>query len=153
MKFAPKTEQQLEQERKEAEQNRLMPFGTICDFEIVNADDKVSSAGNDMIKLAVKVFKPSGEEQIVDDFLLESMEYKLRHAASACGLIDKYSAGELHAYDFPGKTGKCKMGIKRDKTGQYPPKNVINNYIKRPDNESGAAPAKTAADLDDEIPF
>lgn len=155
MKLTPKTEQQLEEERRDAESNRLMPYGTVCDFETVGASNEVSSKGNDMIKLVVKVFTPNGEERLFNDYLLASFEHKLRHASSACGVLDKYESGEVDAQDFLYKSGKCIMGIERDKSGQYPPKNKIADYVKRTADEAAvsAPPARKAAELDDEIPF
>lgn len=153
MKFTPKSEQQLEAERLEAEKNRLMPYGTVCDFETVEASNERSGKGSDMIKLIVKVFAPNGEERMFNDYLVATFEHKLRHAASACGVLDKYENGELDATDFLYKSGKCIMGIERDKTGNYPPKNKIADYVKRAEGDSAPVARKAPADLDDEIPF
>lgn len=160
MKFQPKDEQTLEREKAELASKRLMKYGTICDCEVVDAENKVSSKHNEMIKLVLRVFTPDAEEKIFDDYLLASMEYKLRHAADTFGLLDKYEAGILMASDFFNKTGKCKMGIEKDKTGQYPDKNKIVDYVKRgvgmampttlPSKESVAT---GALPIDDEIPF
>lgn len=155
MKFTPKTEEQLERERQEAEKNRLMPYGTVCDFETVGASNEVSSKGSDMIKLVVRVYTPNGDERMFNDYLVSSFEHKLRHAASACGVLDRYDEGNLDAADFLYKSGKCIMGIERDKSGNYPPKNKIADYVKRnPDEKPAVAPTpKSGAELDDEIPF
>jgi hypothetical protein len=150
MKIIPKTE---------AEVKTDFPVWKpgVYDFEIMEAEDTVSKNGNDMIKLKVAVYNDEGNFQNIFDYLLESVAYKLRHCAYACGIGTAYEAGELEAIDFLGKTGKCKVTIQKDKTGQYADKNGIGDYIVPEPVET--APAKTAtrkpvtADLDDEIPF
>lgn len=168
MKFEPKTEAYLEKEKSEQAAKRLLKFGTICDCEVIRAENQKSkvkpdgSGGNDMIYLLVKIWTPDGEEKMFDDYLLASFEHKLRHAADTFGVIEKYNLGTLDASDFDGRSGKCKMGIQKDKSGQYPDKNVINDYVKKLPKES----IKTGvleevqkqfpgakAITDDEIPF
>lgn len=144
MKFSPKTEDQIAAEN-------LLPAG-IYPFEITSAVEQVSKSGNEMIKLGIKVWDAEGSERFVYDYLLESMAYKLRHCAYACGLGDKYEAGLLNADDFEFKTGSLKLGVKKDKSGQYPDANQVNDYIvpENPAVSNGALPASVSSD---EIPF
>lgn len=146
MKFAPKT-------AAEIDSGDLWPNGTY-DFEIASAEEATSKAGNDMIKLRVKIFNDAGQSQTVFDYLMESVAYKLRHACEACGLLGDYEAGELNAEDFEGKSGTCKVNVQKDKSGQYPDKNGITDYL-APKGGAVAKPprAKAAANLDDDIPF
>lgn len=141
MKFAPKTEDQINNEG-------LLRAG-IYPFEIIEASDQQSKSGNDMIKLAIKVWDSEGSEHYVYDYLLESMAYKLRHAAEACSLLDKYESGELLASDFVNKTGSLKIAIKKDKMGQYPDSNQVNDYIFNRESQQ----ALSASVAHDEIPF
>lgn len=143
MKFAPKTEEQITQEN-------LIPAG-VYPFEIVRATDEVSKSQNEMIKLAIKVWDAEGAERFVYDYLLESMAFKLRHCAYACGLGDNYEQGTLHADDFVGRTGSLKLGIKKDKSGQYPDANQVNDYIVSESPQIDPAPLNKM--LNDEIPF
>lgn len=122
MKFAPKTEKEI------AEAN-LWPKGTYA-FEILESAEQKDKNGNDMLKLKVKVFKETGATQHIFDYVSGTwMEFKLRHLCEACGLLNKYETGELDAFDFVGKTGYCKVGISIDKSGEYPDKNGINDYL------------------------
>jgi hypothetical protein len=82
-----------------------------------------------MIELKVKVSGPDGSARIITDYLVEQRAYKLRHAAEACGLLDKYNTGCLTNSDFRKKRGKLKLGIEKDKTGKYPDKNVVADYV------------------------
>lgn len=157
MRVIPKTEREI------AEAGLWEP-GTY-DFEVLEADDTVSkSSGAEMIKLKVKIFNDQGESQIVFDYLLDSMAGKLRHAAEAFGLLAEYERGGMQGIDCQGKTGRCKVSIQKDKTGQYPDKNGIADYIPaareaaRPGGRTSGRPAPSwdapkGVDLDDEIPF
>lgn len=144
MKFQPKTEKQI------AEAG-LWPKGDYA-FEILEAEDTTSkSSGNDMIKLKVKIFNDAGQSQNVFDYLLpDTMEYKLRHIAEACDLLEDYERGDLQAYQFVGKTGWCKVNVSKDKTGQYPDKNGIADYLtSKPASKSSIKEVLK----DDSIPF
>lgn len=153
MKFTPKTEKEIQEEN-------LWPNGNYT-FEIAKANNGVSKNNNDMIVLQLNVFTEDGSRvQIVTDYLVEAVLYKLRHCADACGLLDKYEQGELNAEDFVGKSGTIKLGIQKDKTGEYDDKNVVKDYIV--ENKLTAAQEKhtqdkgnafVSADLDDGIPF
>lgn len=149
MKFTPKSENEI------ASENLIQP-GTY-DFEIVDAENALSKNNNEMVKLKLHVFDDNGNARIVFDYLLESMAYKLRHAADACRLLDKYETGHLIAEDFKGKTGKLKLAIQKSKDPLYADKNVVADYVKRESAADSAPQAKpekqVAADLDDEIPF
>lgn len=158
MQFQPKDEATLEKEKAELAAKRIMKYGTVCDCEVLNSEDEISkvkpdgTGGNEMIHLTLKVFTPDGEEKTFDDYIIASMEFKLRHAADTFGILHKYESGSLVATDFYGKSGKCKMGIQRDKGGQYPDKNVITDYIKR-EKQPVIESVATGALIDDEIPF
>lgn len=154
MRTTPKTEKEI------AEANLWKPG--VCDFEVLEAEDTISkTSGDDMIKLKVRIFNEDGDNQIVFDYLLDSMPGKLRHAAAAFGLLTKYENGGFEAFECVGKTGQCKVAVQKDKNGQFPDKNGIADYIvpdvKVPEPRKTAAstmaPAGGRRDLDDEIPF
>lgn len=151
MKFQPKTERQIAEEG-------LMPKGTYS-FEVFEAADKVSKTGNDMIELRLRVFDAEGNSRgMVTDYLLEKLAYKLRHAADACGILDKYESGEIAAADFSGKYGDLKIGIQSDKEGKYPDKNVVADYVVKvkadgADMPPAGHPAAAAPIHDPDVPF
>lgn len=121
MKFQPKTEKEI------AEAN-LWPEGEYG-FEVTEANDTASKKGNDMIKLKLRVYNAEGAFKFIDDYLLESMAFKLRHCASTCGLLDVYEGGSLLASDFVGKNGFVKLKITKDETGKYADKNDVKDYV------------------------
>lgn len=141
MKFKPKTEKEL------AEAN-LWPNGPYA-FEILEAEEKTDKNDNPMFALKVKIFKDSGASQNLFDYVSPTwMEFKLRHLAEACNLLAEYEQGEMEAYQLIGKTGQCKVNVSKDKTGQYPDKNGIADYLV----DSGPSDA-VKAHMDDSIPF
>lgn len=145
MKFSPKTEKEIAEEG-------LLPKG-VYSFEITEAKDAVSSKGNDMITLKLKIFDNEGNSRgVITDYLMEAIAYKLRHAAVVCGLGDAYESGELKAFDFENKMGEVKVDIQKDKAGQYPDRNVIRDYVVKDSNHTDAPPAGHPAAFDDDMP-
>jgi hypothetical protein len=108
--------------------SQLFPKGTYK-FEILQGCDKESRAGNAMVELTVKVTDANGSSRIVKDYLLEQWPVKLRHAAEACGLMEKYEVGELAGPDFIGKTGKLTLIVQKDKAKKFPDKNAVLDYV------------------------
>ena len=145
MNFTPKTE-------KEIEEANLLPPGTY-DFEIVDALDKTSKAGNEMIELNLRVFDSEGSSRYVRDWLMESIPAKLRHVAYACGLGDKYEAGSLVAQDFLDRTGQVKLVVKKDKTGQYSDQNSVRDYLIAAGSASPQVKPQVPDLEEDDIPF
>lgn len=146
MRFEPKTE-------KEVSEAGLLPHGTY-DFEVVEAVEKQSKAGNDMVELKVRVFDSQGRYRNIFDYLVGSdgSAYKVRHFAEATDMLDAYDHGELRAQDMIGRAGQCKVIIKKDKSGQYPDKNSIADYLKASSPTSGD-PRPEPPPIDDDIPF
>ena len=131
MYYIPKTDQQI------AEAN-LFPEGVYA-FEIleritlggsvVQTIDTVSKrSGNEMIILVVNIVNDYGLNKIIIDYLLASNELKLKNAILGCGL-EYDNSQQIFASDFIGKTGQVRVGIEKDKTGQYPDKNKVINFI------------------------
>jgi hypothetical protein len=124
VEFKPQTEAQIAA-------SKLWKRG-VYEFEIVDAFEKLSKSSNrPMIELRVKVTGPNGS-RTVTDYLVEKRAEKLRHAAEACGLIEKYNKGTLTNLDFQKKRGKLKLGIEKDKSHTYPDKNVVVDYVTGP---------------------
>lgn len=145
MRFTPKTE-------AEVQEAGLLPAGEYS-FEVLEAEDKISKSGNEMIALKLGI---EHEESLrgVFDYLLtdERMQYKLRHFADAVGVLKDYERGEMKAEDLVGLSGKCKIVIQPAKDG-YDAKNSVRDYVKR---SNGAEPEPVTAkktNMDDDIPF
>ena len=152
MRFTPKTDAQIAAAG-------LWPVGEY-DFEIKDAAEKQSQSGNDMIELHVTVFNAHGDRTTIFDYLVhtEKAAYKVKHFAEATGLDEQYTRGEIDANACLNRSGRCKLIIKKDTSGQYPDKNEIRDYVKAAGRVAAPArpkvPAPAMADsLEDEIPF
>lgn len=154
MKYTPKTEEELEKEKQDAINASLMPNGEY-DFEVLTVSDKKANSGADMITLKLGIFDENGDQRIVYDYLTESMGWKLRHAADSCGLLSHYDAGTLVASSFEMASGKVKLKTQKGNKDYPNPKNVVEDYVKRGDDQPIArAPVQAASVLNnDEIPF
>jgi hypothetical protein len=152
VKFHPKTEAEIAS-------TGLWPPGEY-DFEVKDAAEETSSAGNEMIKLQLSVYNQAGERITVFDYLVHTQKsaYKVRHFAEATGMLLQYERGDMDAIDCVHKAGRCKIAIKKDNTGQYPDKNSVADYVKAAARVASPPPARArqpapAGDIDDEIPF
>lgn len=144
MKFTPRTE-------SEVTEKGLLPKGEYA-FEAIAAENAKSKKGNEMIKVKLAIFPndPSAKPRFLYEYLMEAMEFKLRHFCSATGLLPKYEAGCLDASDCEGKKGYCKIAIETDSSGFYPPKNVIKDFLAtKSDNTSAQTPVENLEDKDD----
>lgn len=136
----------------------LIPAG-IYTFEVMEAIDGVSKAGNDQIKLKLRIFMPDGRERVLFDYLTPKMEFKIAQFCDMAGIYDKYAAGEFYADDCWGKSGECKIVIQKDKDGNYPDKSAVSSYILSDKalaakQERKIAEVKQGAEFEDsEIPF
>jgi hypothetical protein len=126
MRFTPKTEEEIQQDS-------LLPAGTY-DFRVIAAEDKQSSAGNDMIVLTLAVYRPDGNGFYqVTDYLLEKLAFKLRHFCEETGLINRYESGALEASDLVDREGRVQIKIDPERTDKatgkvYAPKNSVKDY-------------------------
>lgn len=140
-KFMPQSEEQIIKES-------LIPDKTICDVEIVDAEDTISkTTGNEMIKLTIKVFY-EGREFIMFSYITfgdaHMARLTLARSCNSFGIMDAYNKGSISAHDYMGKSGKAKIRLKDDPT--YGLKNEIAEFIKR------AEPMDKSVS-EDEVPF
>lgn len=132
MRFSPKTEKQIQEDRFP-----LIKPGKYH-FEVTDGKEETSKKGNPMIVLRLKILSDGLDHlTYLNDYLMESIAHKLRHASYACGLADAYEHGELNAKAFIGKTGMVDIGIQKDKTGQYPDRNSVQDYVLEQSNVIG----------------
>jgi len=135
----------------------LLPAGTYP-FTIIEAQDTVSKAGNDMIKLQLRVYTPDGADRFVYDYLLEKFGLKLLAFCESVGLEGAYAAGELNAELCKGREGFVKLEI-RGAQGGFGPQNQVESYVPRgvvPEGTAKSAPTTQIPGIPDdadEIPF
>jgi hypothetical protein len=143
--FQPKSEDELKK-------TDLLEAGDY-DFEVLSAEHAISQkSGNPMIKLKLGVYRPNGNQQWVWDYLIGSVEFKLRHFCDTTGLLGKYQSGTLTPEDCNGRSGKVRIAIDEDKSGKYPPKNTVKDYVCRPAKPI-TPPTASEPDPNDDVPF
>lgn len=113
MKVIPRSEEQIKKDMAPP----LLPEGEYS-FEVLNAKEEVSGAGNPMIVPFLKIFGPNGVTLTMNDYLMANtpqMEFKFRHFCHAVtpSLSDAYNNGEVSAEYLTGKTGKLYLKISR----------------------------------------
>jgi hypothetical protein len=106
---------------------KLLPAGW-QDARILEACEKPSRQGRDMIELLVGIADANGVERQLRDWLTDTTlgAAKLRHACEAVGALARYEAGEIGQADFPGHV--CRVRISTEKKKGYPDRNIIEDY-------------------------
>lgn len=151
----------------------MLPNGDY-DFEVVKATEKTSSSGNDMIELQMRVWDAAGKPRMVFDNLVavETMEWKTRHFAECCGLLETYEAGSMTVEDCLDRAGRLSLDTQKERTEgdkTYKARNRVKDYLtiaaatvakavpkSFKAKDAGQKSATTAPVLDDdgaEIPF
>lgn len=153
LEFTPMTEDEIINEKRKADEARLLQAGTYP-FEVMDAKEMNSRAGDPMIKLVLKVWDDAGREHTVFDYLLfvGNFKFKMRHFFEGTGAIDKFNSGRISDLDCLNKSGKCEIISQKDKSGKYPDSNWVKDYVKVPSEI-----VKPTSDIDsllnDDIPY
>ncbi len=152
MRFSPKTDEEIKSERNKS---ALLPDG-IYDYEVTEAVDTTSKAGNDMIKLQLKVFYGESSSRTIFEYLMEASAAKLKQFCDSHGLQKAYASGDVRAGHCMDLTGKAKIVTEKGKGG-YADANKIFAYIVPGGPLDKAAVKPVAASMpfiaDDDIPF
>jgi hypothetical protein len=133
-------------------------------FEVIEAAETISKAGNEMIKLTLKIWDEHGKERKMFDYLLDSMARKLKHFCVHTGQADKYENASLDANNCYGKTGTVQISIEKGKPnpngGMYEDRNSVVDYVAgvEPSMSTPLANTRMTAppakpDFDDDVPF
>lgn len=157
MKFKPRTQEELLFET--AAMSLITPG--IYSFEVIEATNKFSKAGNEMIELKLKVWDDNGRERIIFDYLLESMAHKLRHFCEATDLLSKYEMGVIDDMDCVGKSGLVDLiiqkGTQKLDGSYYSDRNSVKDYLIKEGFNKPSTPKLSIASngdiIDDDIPF
>lgn len=133
----------------------LMEKG-VYPFEVIIAENAVSKSGNEMIKIQLKIWDSEGSERTLYDYLLSAFLMKLKHFCDVSDLQDAYNLGSLTAENCTGKSGYVLIDIQEDKTNTYAPKNVIKDYVKKPEGLTNVVKKDLIDEKDifnDDLPF
>lgn len=144
----------------------LLPEG-MYDVKVIEAEERVSQKGNQMIALTLSARHPDGYDCRIWDYLVSTSAavFKIRMFCHGADLMKQFESGRLKASECIGRTLTAKIGVESGRDG-YSDRNTIIDY-----QPSGAVPAgisttgesestpnqsETPAPIDvstDEIPF
>ena len=143
MKFKPQTEEDA------PAMSNVLKAGEY-DAEVLEATESRSKAGNDMLKIKLGVFRPSGSGQAwVWDYITET-SFKLGQIMRASNMEKEYLEGQVEADELVGKCFKVTLAVEAAR-GDFEARNGVKRY-------GAAAPKKEAGssgddEEGDEIPF
>ena len=152
MQFCPKS-------KEEIDAMGLLKPG-IYSFTVLNAREKVSKSGNDMIELTLEAYDREGKSVHIFDYLLEANIQKLFAFCSATGLEQKYHQGNLTSQDCIDKNAYIEVDLQKGKEnpqgGTYPDKNNVKKYMAKnvvsPAHELYQA-RNNEPEFDSDVPF
>jgi len=145
----------------------LLPEG-LYDIEVVEAEERTSQKGNQMIALTIEARHPDGYPSRVWDYLVSTPAalFKVKQFCDAAGLTSAFESGRLAIQDCRGRQLKAKIMVEAGRGG-YQDRNSIREYVAAdtaaqpagiatiPETVSIAAqPSAPPAEVsEDEIPF
>jgi hypothetical protein len=125
MNFTPKSETQLEEDRRK--RMKVLKKGE-ADFVVRSAVNKLSQKDStEMIELQVECTDADGTTKVIKDWLHPAMEHRIRHFCYATGLGAVYERGELDAEHCEGRGGRCMIVV--EKSDQYGDQNKVKDYV------------------------
>ena len=142
--FTPKSDEQLSTLLKKGE-------GT---FTVLSAVEAKSKNGDEMIKLLLECYDCENNKGNIFEYLIFNdnvfCEAKIKHFCYSVGLDKSYESGKLNSFECSGRSGRLAIGIQKDKTGQYPDKNCVSDFLKQ---DNSGMPNNELNDSLDDIAF
>ena len=100
----------------------------ICSFEISEAQDKVSSNGNQMTVFKLKVTDQNNTSGFIWDNIAWILNWKIGQLLQSLAMEDRIQSGDVPSASLIGKTGKCFLFWKKG-SGGYPDKLAVKYYV------------------------
>lgn len=128
------------------------------DFQIFEAEDKVSKAGNPMLALNLKVWDQNGREGRVFDYITANAQWKLKKMLEAVGMEKEYEQGEVDPNQLMGKSGQLTLVMTKDpeRGDRLNVKNYLPHSIKKEAQSETILQQKSDTDLpnfDEDLSF
>jgi len=151
MKFEPLTDEQIEALSPVFQPGKSK-------FKVLEASERKSKSGNDMIELKLELKDEDNRTTHVYDYLVSipTMMWKMKHFCESCKISNKYEEGTLKSLDCQGRVGICVSAIEKGK-GEYKDKVKIKDYCNDENPHIAALKDITGStkkdDFNDDIPF
>ncbi|MDP7030247.1 MAG: DUF669 domain-containing protein [Phycisphaerales bacterium] len=141
----------------------LLPAGEY-DIEVIEAEERSSQKGNQMIALTLQAKHPDGYDARVWDYLVsvQAAVFKIKMFCEATGLQKQFERGRLTAEECVGRRARATVIIEEGRDG-FSDRNSIQEYRPADAEPRGIAtnPGETAAEppaepmpvSDQDIPF
>ncbi len=140
----------------------LLPAGEY-DIEVIEAEERTSQKGNQMIALTLLAKHPDGYDARVWDYLVSTTAavFKIKMFCDATGLESQFQGGRLTAEECVGRKGRAKITVEEGRDG-FSDRNSVAEYL---DGQSSPKPAagietmpseansQPAPVTDEQIPF
>lgn len=146
MRFEPLSDAELA-----AQRGTLKPGP--ADFEVIDAKEALSKAGNEMVKLTLRVWDSEGRQGQLFDYLLGNAQWKIKSFYQSIGNPEAYEAGLIDPLNLSGASGKAILTIQKDP--KYGDQVRIQNYV-MPGVKKETKEAKdpdSIRDEGDDVPF
>lgn len=124
MRFEPLTDEQIEQAAIG------IKIGQIVRFKIIDAEDKLSKAGNEMTSMKLSCTDDEGSTATVyaSVMAIKKMMGVTKRFFSSIGHDDWYKTGDVPAIKLWNKEGDCILGMSKA-TANYPSRIEVQEYI------------------------
>lgn len=149
MNFQPLTEEEIQTQS-------LAPEGTY-QYKVIKSEECISKAGNDYIKLVIKIWNENVNETLV--FTNLALIKLLKHFCDVNHMQGEYASGNIPASSCMNKSGGMVIiGIEGEKPnengGMYKSKNIVKDFISPAQGSTMKPLPETKSDfINDEIPF
>ena len=117
----------------------LLPPGEY-DIEVIEAEERTSQKGNQMIALTLQTKHPDGYDSRVWDYLVSvpAAVFKIRMFCHATGLTTQYEGGTLKAEDCVGKRARARIIVEEGRDG-FGDRNSVADYLVTTGESAGIA--------------
>jgi hypothetical protein len=107
----------------------LLPAGEY-EIEVIEAEERPSQKGNQMIALTLQTKHPDGYDSRVWDYLVSvpAATFKIKMFCDATGLTKQYEGGTLTAEDCMAKRARARITVEAGRDG-FGDRNSVADYL------------------------
>lgn len=134
MKFDP--DAKINEENSSKEREVLKPGE--YSFMVVEAEEKESKQGNQMLALKLKVYGEGTDDVNVWDYITAKMTWKLKQICLAIGMEEEFRSGDISPQQFVNRPGALFLDVETSE--KYGSQNKVKKYVPLPKKEEAPEP-------------